>query len=365
MLLLHHVNEDNFDDLYAEFTVDQPEEDKLSKDSFAKLSARFHNLTPSQIDTQIRASVIAAITLSPKAQELATTRLGESSFPYDSVMFSGKTVTDCGDMYPIYKSAEPKVQIMLRFCFPDDNRHWRHAFFLENSSCLKKIQRKTTECDIDSKESLKEEISTWLTYWLINALGFNGHIGTLQGSSFMTESVFQRAMMLNETIDKLSEDSTVDVFKEYCILCLNYLNVKVLNPEIAILVVRTLNMANIFNVDAAKDLKQYIATQRLLPLAQHHNEVFKSGKIATYLPGFLQNVWAIASTDKKIEILLHAISWASKVIENSDAPITSFRLVDKAKIEQLIDSGFSDEPKINKKGEITITAESTHSLSPL
>lgn len=354
MLLLHEVNEKNFDALYAEFTVDQLKTDKLSKESFAKLSRQFLVLNPAQIEAQIRASLIAAVTLSPQAIKRANDKLGKDNYPYDSVMFSGKTIAVCGEIYPVYVSAEQEVQGILRACFPDDNRHWRHAFFLENFSCLDVLKEQVGICTPENRDQLKINISVWLNYWLINALGFNGHTGTLQGSSFMTESVFQRTMMLNQVIEMLFDRPGLDVFGKYSNLCLEYLNVTVDNAALAIFVVRALNMANLFNQTDAAALAAYVRNDELLlEIVKHHDDVFKSGKVATYLPGFLQNIFSAVDGDKKFETLLSAIDWTSTIIEHSEAKIVSFRLMERGAIETLLTFNFDTAVfRINDKGEV-------------
>jgi len=349
MLLLHNINDENINSLYAEFVADQPANDRLTRDSFKVLSQLVAMLDDTQIDAQIRASLIASVTLSPRAKSMANERLGEGNYPYDSVMFSGRTIRLCGEIYPAYLSENEMVKKALWACFPDDNRHWRHAFFLENSGCLDALRMQVEGCKWENKTALGKEISEWLNYWLINALGFNGHIGNLEGSSFMTESVFQRTSMLNQSIERLLNEPELNVFEEYSNACLNFLKVTVNNPTIALLIVRTLNMANLFNRGDAETLEKYIRENQLLTMAEQHAGVFHSGKVATYLPGFLQNI----AENGRSAMLLAAVNWASNAIERSDAEIVSFRLMDKKAIQQLIESKFNpDLFQINDKGEI-------------
>ena len=340
MLLLKEVNVDNVQNLHEEFIRDQLN-DQLTLESFKKLSESFQQFTEEQIETHIRASLIASVTLSPQAQTLTKEQLGPDSFPMDSVRFSGKTVTQCGDIYPAFSNTSPSIQQKLWACFPNDLRHWRHAFFMENSICLDPLKNEISQCTPDEKEALKERITEWLNYWVINALGFNGHVSqTFTGSAFMTESVYQRAQFLNTAILGAIDASAFTVFEDYSDKCAQHLQLNIQNKEISLFIIRLLNMANIFNRKEGTALHNYISDNKILNKVEAINqETFYAQKVATYVPGLLQNVITLLPDDLKK--LIDTFSWIGKTLATSPVDITSFRLMDKNKLETLLNSDFS------------------------
>lgn len=356
LLLLRDVNDLNSEALYEEFTQEQNAGDKLKRESFLDLAAQMRKLSPTQVNAQISASVIASITLSPQAIQRANQHLGEGKWPYDSVQFSGYTIRQAGNLYPIYNTAAEDERLILQHCFPDDSRHWRHAFFLENITCLDplKEQLKNTH-SAESKKSAVTECQNWLTYWLINALGFEGHVKNMQGSHFMTESVFQRAMVLNNNIQLLveKEDLQLDVLAEYSQDCLKKLAITIHNPRVAIFIMKLANMTNIFDKENVAEIYNCIKKENFLGACDLDYTVFYDlKKIATYVPGFLQNVYHQAPEGEKIACIVKALHWANTVIESSVHTTTSFRTVDKVQCKMLMDNNFEVYHSINEKGEI-------------
>ncbi len=344
LLSLWSLNLSQLEAVYAQFTKKQPESDKLSIASFIAMHERIKQLTPEQMDAQIRASLIASVTLSPRAKELA----GEG-YSYDSVMFSGFTISNSGDMYPSFATASESVQLWIRACFPNDVSHWRHAFFLENKGSLGPWKQKIVACDVVNKDRLKADMSMWLDYWMINTLGFEGHIEPFGGSLFMTESVYQRLHMLNQALTNSLDASDSDVLANYSQACVQALGLDIQNPFIALFMVRLLNMANLFNPKAASELREVIKGIDYESI-QNHADVFNAGKTVTYLPALLQNAYKLTHD---ISILPKALLWASQVVEQSTYSIVSLRLVSGELLSQLVSSNFSDNNwSLNEKGEI-------------
>ncbi len=351
LLLLRSCDSQNLASLYEEFTADQGN-DKLSIESFLALSKMCQLMSETLLDAQIRASAIASVTLSPKAQKRANFFIGESKWPYDSVQFSGCTITLAGSMYTIYETADATVKEFIKFCFPNDSRHWRHAFFLENGTCLEALKEQIQQCSsVEEQANLQKNIQIWLDYWMINALGFEGHIKSMTGSHFMTESVFQRLQLLNASILKTLDDpKNFRVFEDYAAECLNLLKVDVINKSLALFIVRIANMANIFNPSDANQIRSAIQEHQLMEVIDAHQQVFTKC-IATYVPEFLQNIAQEASSSKHLS-LIKALAWVTKVLGESTTPITSFRTADQSVRQTLLAHDFECKFKINEQGEL-------------
>ncbi len=367
LLLLREVNEANCSELYEEFTAEQCIGDRLQIESFRELARQMQQLNTTQVNAQIYASVIASLTLSPKAIEQANQRLG-NNWPYDSVQFSGRTVRKAGDLYPIYSAATEDERLVIQHCFPDDQRHWRHAFFLENLICLDPIKEQLSKCDsLGYRQSVEIECNNWLTYWLINALGFEGHVKSMQGSHFMTESVFQRAILLNENIQLFLNKPELDILSEYSQACLKKLELNVHNQMLAIFITKLANMTNIFNKKSVTEIYTHIKDQNLLDFCKLDHRIFSDlKKIATYVPGFLQNIYRKAPEEKKIASIVMAMHWANTVIENAEYAITSFMNMNEELCGMLIDNNFAVNISLNQKGEVdNITSMSQLSEKPV
>ncbi len=356
LLLLREVNEQNVESLYEEFTLEQSNSDKLTKESFQILAKQMQALDPTQVNAQIYASVIASVTLSPEAIRRADELFGKGKWPYDSVQFSGYTVREAGHLYPIYEEANEDERLILQHCFPADSRHWRHAFFLENITCLDPLKEQLKNANSpETRQSAVTECQNWLTYWLINALGFEGHVKNMQGSHFMTESVFQRAISLNENIKFLFEkvEVQVDVLAQYSQTCLEKLGITIHNPKFAIFIMKLANMTNIFNIENAVNIRDYVQKENLYSILDLDYTVFhEQRKIATYVPGFLQNVYYQAPEGAKIALIVKALHWANTVIASSDHQTTSFMNLSKEHCTTLINNDFNVYHSINEKGEV-------------
>jgi hypothetical protein len=194
---------------YATFTADQASGERLTEKSFQQLVEQFKGLSETEIKVQICASLISAVSLSPSAMQAANLALGSSGYPHDTVQFSGRTASICMEIYPAGRGLNEAERQLLQACFPDDSRHWRHAFFLENANCLEplRIQCKNS---VD-KQGFQKIVNTWLHFWLINAFGFEGHMGTHRGVKYMTENFFVRSQLLNDAIISMLDNPTQDV----------------------------------------------------------------------------------------------------------------------------------------------------------
>lgn len=327
---------------YFTFVKDQPEDEKLSIYDFYNLLNEFQ-LEDSEIDAQIRATLISTVTLSPIAKAIVAESKFAKDCPYDSVQFSGFTVTMMPEMYPAFSTASSTVQQKIKLAFPNDKQHWRHMFYLENNAAFQ---------DFEKANLSQEALSFWKHYWLINAFGFNGHVN-LSSAVFFDKSVALRANLLHEAMDLKAEDNTTNTAKTYANLCAKHLNIKA-NEEEALLLTRIMTMTNLMTPNDAKNMLEALQTypehQELIEL---HKTTFQSETQVTYLPALLFNVW---SYSHQMSDVIAAFHWANKIIPNfvHDNPL-SFRLMGRDAVGNLIDSHFSDDNFVfNEKGEINV-----------
>lgn len=329
---------------YQTFTRDQRETEKLSYNDFRLVLSEFQ-INDNEIDAQIRAVLIGAVTLSPAANAYLAQTSYAKQYPYDSVQFSGFTVTLVPKMYPAYSSASSDVQRLIHFAFPNDKQHWRHMFYLENNSAFQDFERANLSA---------EALSFWKRYWLINAFGFNGHI-KLDSAVFFDDSVALRANLLHEAMDLHFQNPSISTAITYANLCAKHLKINASEDE-ALLLTRIMTMTNLMTPDAASSmyqaLQEYPERYRLLEL---HKQTFKSAILVTYLPALLFNVWSFRH---QVSDVVAAFHWANKIIPGftHNNPL-SFRTMDRAAVGNLIASHFSDVAiAINEKGEVSAQA---------
>ncbi len=334
-------NTDQISKSYEAFTKDQSESEKLSFKDFSCLLDEFQ-LDEDEVDGQIRAVLIGAATLSPAAKYYVAQTEYAKQYPYDSVQFSGFTVTLMPAMYPAYSSASQKVQRLIHFAFPNDRQHWRHMFYLENNSAFQ---------DFERARASSETVSFWKRYWLINAFGFNGHI-KLNSAVFYDNSVALRARLLHAAMDAHYQDPTKSTAVTYAKLCANELKIDA-NEDEALLLTRVMTMINLMTPTAAsnmyKALQEYPERDSLVQL---HKQTFQSDLLVTYLPALLYNVWSVRHQESDV---ISAFHWANKIIPGfrHNNPL-SFRTMNRPAVEILIASEFSDAALvINEKGEVS------------
>lgn len=334
-------NPEEVGESYKRFTKDQRESEKLSYKDFCQLLGEFQ-ISESELDAQIRAVLIGAATLSPIAKAFLAQTQYAKQYPYDSVQFSGFTVTLVPTMYPAYTRASTEVQRLIHFAFPNDKQHWRHMFYLENNSAFQDFERANLSAD---------SLSFWKRYWLINAFGFNGHI-KMDSAVFFDDSVALRANLLHEAMDIHLRDFTKNTAVTYANLCAKHLEINA-NEDEALLLTRVMTMTNLMTPVAASNmytaLHEYPDREALLQL---HKQTFKSDILVTYLPALLFNVWSIR---QKASDVIAAFHWANKIIPSftHNNPL-SFRTMTRSAVEILIASQFSETSLvINEKGEVS------------
>ncbi|MBN1684617.1 MAG: hypothetical protein JW855_04195 [Gammaproteobacteria bacterium] len=345
-----NIDEETKELLYRQFMQEQPETSRLSRESFESLVTWACDLSAEEVEAQIRARLIAAVALSPAAKKILK-RLSIENYPEDGVPFSTFTMDVCPNIYPCFSSASESVQALMKtFFFP---AHWRHAFFLENSSCLSNLLHQIREGNIS-----EETVRRWENYWTVNLLGFNGHIGSLTGSAFMTESVYQRSQFLNQAMSQYLENPETDILHTYCQSCLQYLGIEIGASNLAIYLVRLMLLTNLFNPNFAKKFKKYLEEELISQTIQTHYEVFASHKTATYLPAFFQNIVDVLS---QMELqsdlrptLIEAMDWLNHTINQSQNSNISFRRMGKKEVKKLIEKRFSCDGEINEHGEVII-----------
>lgn len=337
---LNHA--DQLDQNYRIFTQDQPETEKISYYDFCMLIKEFR-LIDQEIDAQIRATLIGAVTLSPTAKNLVAQSKYAKDCPYDSVQFSGFTMTLMPEMYPAFSSASKKVQQLIILAFPNDKQHWRHMFYLENNSAFQDFERANMS---------PEAMSFWKHYWLINAFGFNGHI-KLGSAVFFDKSVALRANLLHEAMELRAQNMSINTAKTYATLCAKHLKINA-NEDQALLLTRIMTMINLMTPTDAKNmynaLQKYPDHQDLVEL---HKITFHTETMVTYLPALLFNVWSL---NHQMSEVIAAFHWANKIIPEwaHDNPL-SFRLMDRIAVQNLIACEFShDSIAINERGEISV-----------
>ena len=326
---------------YQIFTQDQRESEKLSFPDFCRVINEF-KINDVELDAQIRAVLIGAVTLSPTANAILAQTQYAKQYPYDSVQFSGFTVTLTPEMYPAYSSASSEVQRLIHFAFPNDKQHWRHMFYLENNSAFQDFERANLS---------SEALSFWKRYWLINAFGFNGHI-KMDSAVFFDDSVALRANLLHAAMDTHLQSPAINTAITYANLCAKQLKIKASEDE-ALLLTRMMTMTNLMTPVAASSmyqaLQEYSDRDALLQL---HKQTFKSTILVTYLPALLFNVWSFRH---QMSDVIAAFHWANRIISGftHNNPL-SFRTMDRAAVEILIAFQFSDEAlAINEKGEVS------------
>ncbi len=344
LLLVVQTDINNPEDIwksYMTFIKDQSEAEKLSYYDFCDLLREFQ-INNTEIDAQIRAVLIGAVTLSPIAKSYIAQTEYAKQYPYDSVQFSGFTMSLIPHMYPAYSRASTDVQHLLHFAFPNDKQHWRHMFYLENNSAFQDFERATPA---------PEALSFWKHYWLINAFGFNGHI-KLDSAIFFDESVALRANLLHEAMNIHLQDRNKSTAVTYANLCAKHLKINAKEDE-ALLLTRIMTMTNLMTPTAASNmfnaLQDYPERNALLEL---HKKTFTSDILVTYLPALLYNTWSVRHQASDV---ISAFHWANKIIPGftHHNPL-SFRTMNRPAVENLIASQFSEAAiVINERGEVS------------
>ena len=186
---------------------------------------------------------------------------------------------------------------------------------------------------------------------MVNAFGFNGHI-KLDSAVFFDDSVALRANLLHEAMDVHLQNPAINTAITYANLCAKHLKINA-NEDEALLLTRMMTMTNLMTPADASSM--YLALQEYPDrdaLLQLHKQTFKSTILVTYLPALLFNVWSFR---RQMSDVIAAFHWANKIIPGftHNNPL-SFRTMDRAAVEILIASHFSDAAlAINEKGEVS------------
>ncbi len=333
---------DTEQDHYAQFVQHQEEAVRLKPGSYKQLK-QLLQVTEAEKEALIRATLIASVPLSPPAKEYLRKHHPDTQYPYDSVQFSGFTVTRYPEMYTAFQNTNTEIQQLIRYCFPDDKRHWRHMFYLENYAAFDALH-------IAKPQGIENRF--WELYWLVNALGMNGHIHN-NSAVFYNQSVHDRAMWLQQAMNT----NTSTVADQYSTMILSELDIKS-DADTALLLSRILTMTNrISNSDAGTLLDALHRMPEHKTIVSTHRMAFEGKELSvTYLPGMLGNLWALTHKETDLIAGMHLYSQLAQMPTKGSNPL-SFRLVTKDVLVQLLEANFDPKAvKLNDSGEIVFNA---------
>jgi hypothetical protein len=354
LLLLNDAN----NDWYQQFVFHQAS-NKLSKANYGQLQS-YLKINSVELDALIRATLIASVPLSPEAKSQMKLNFSTLIYPNDSVLFSGFTIQHCPQMYPAYASASEDAKTLIRYCFPNDARHWRHMFYLENQAAFDAL--------IKAKSDPKE-LRFWKLYWLVNAIGMDGHISVnsegkvaFVGARFFDQSVHDRAMWLDRAIDKNIEK----VAEVYSSITLSELEIET-QPEEANLLCRILTMTNRISPKDAREVNDSlmsIDTDIRSNIIHSHSAAFSRKDISvTYLPALLDNLWKISRNNRHLLLCMNLYSQLA-LQHNTKDPL-SLRLIDRKALEKLIEVNFDIKAvNLNEKSEVKLNENYSYEYQP-
>jgi hypothetical protein len=188
---------------YQQFIAHQPEDDKLSYESFKKLAALLTR-KPSLLQA-VEASCFIAI--SDKAKALAKEK--KASFSFDSEKFLSDTIVQCPEINPILSILNTETKALLPFVYLPDT-HGRHMLYTEGGNNMFATLREK----LRTGSITQDQYQAWLGRWIINIAGFRGHEDP-QGSIYLTEKTAQTLLTLSQELEVLQHNPQYDILRGY------------------------------------------------------------------------------------------------------------------------------------------------------
>ncbi|MDP3561983.1 MAG: hypothetical protein Q8R83_07385 [Legionellaceae bacterium] len=144
-------------------------------------------------DKAIRAAAEAGLTPSEDSEQFIT----------DLISHRTKTI------YPACQNLTPEALEQMRFVF-FRGAHARHMLDMEGGQNMYASLREA----IRYNQISTEQMNLWLSRWIINIAGLDGHIQS-QGSSYLTETVAEVILDLKQQLDSLLDNSNHNVLESY------------------------------------------------------------------------------------------------------------------------------------------------------
>jgi len=189
---------------YRNFVLKQPESEKLNFATFQIISQLIKNLSPSAYEA-VTASCF--ITMTDKAKRFA--REEGIAYSEDSEKFLTDTITKCPSIYPLWDEISSGAKALMPYVFLKDT-HARHMLYTEGGNNMFAVLKE----GIKNRQISKEQYEVWFCRWLINIVGFRGHVEPA-GSIYFTQNTADCLMDLKNELDKLWINSDYDVMEGY------------------------------------------------------------------------------------------------------------------------------------------------------
>ncbi|MGY0217988.1 hypothetical protein ACWJJH_11510 [Endozoicomonadaceae bacterium StTr2] len=185
---------------YTAFVAPQPEDGRLTRESFNHLSALMRRLSDAEY-TALEASVIlSSVTLSNSSLQQARKAIPEIELPNDTVQFLATTAPYAKAVYPLAAACEkqcPAINTLLTTLFLPDT-HFRHMLYVEGGVGMYQHLGRL----ISQKQITRSGLDLWYAGWVANITGFRGHLSP-HGSLYLTEDTYQSMQQLKLGLDRM------------------------------------------------------------------------------------------------------------------------------------------------------------------
>ncbi len=204
---------------YEQFVQAQPEDRKLSLDSFLQLARPLKLRTMNDevgylyLRALKAATLVAMVTLTPQARKRADALLGEDQYPIDSVEFMAHVFKDihvAKQVFPVIadlfnETDRPYHGLLsgwLQSAFAS-KRHYRHMLYTEcNGNGYVELFNKKQSGELDVSI---DGFVFWRDYWTLNVAGFQGQINP-KGSLYLDEVTYSNMRHLNDVLESLVDN---------------------------------------------------------------------------------------------------------------------------------------------------------------
>jgi hypothetical protein len=189
---------------YQAFISQQPEAERLSRDSFKKISALISSQSTA---AKVALEASCFIVMSDKVKSLADAK--QAKYSLDSEKFLTDTIRQCPDIYPIFPLLSHQAQQLLPFVYLS-NTHGRHMLYTEGGNNMFAELKER----IENQAITDEQYQAWFGRWIINIAGFRGHENP-HGSIYLTENTARTVLGLHDELCQLQHNTKHDILGGY------------------------------------------------------------------------------------------------------------------------------------------------------
>ncbi len=334
---------------YDTFTRAQPDDDKLTLDSFQFFSKLIKKVSTGEFYFLLRASCFLA--KSDKAEALFKKNVPYATVPADSEKFLTVTISECPFIYPVFNELPKYLSRLMQFVYLPDT-HARHMLYTEGGDNMfvelrKKILDKTMTRDL---------FDLWLCRWILNIAGFRGHENPV-GSVYLTRKTARHLRMLIAELNIFYNSPNHDVMAGY---------LRRRGEELGVTSKYLSHLGALMRLSTKKEgetLQQWFdslpsARRRVLE-EQYAASVKTMTMTPTYEPAVLDNLLALGCSIAEVVDIYSAIRSKAFAQHNQEVPLSFREAARKENLSPLIEAY-----RANHALELTMTFAANGSFVP-